>query len=79
MKRRVQSAATGELLPPPRDSDRDIWDDVLPDGFEGWEPGSPADPADVLAESRHLLGIGPRRVRYRPDGPDVSTVREALL
>lgn len=77
-ERRVQSAATGELLPPHQDSERDIWGDVLQDGFTGWdEPGRSADPAGVLEQSRHLLGIGTPRRRYH-DGPDVSELRQEM-
>jgi hypothetical protein len=33
---------------------------------------------DVREEVNHLLGIGARRVRYQPDRPDVSWLREEM-
>lgn len=35
-------------------------------------------PADVREEVNHLLGVGARRVRYQPDRPDVSWLREEM-
>jgi hypothetical protein len=73
----IMSAATGQMLPRRGSDQGGLWDDLLPGGdLGGWESGQPAD--QVLAESRALLGIGPRRVHYRPDGPDVSGLKAAI-
>lgn len=36
-------------------------------------------PADIREEVNHLLGVGVRRVHYRPpDRPDISGLRDGL-
>ena len=67
-----------ELLPrPPASRDGDLGMDALPT-IESLTIEPEHTPADVRDEMNFALGIGARRVRYRPDGPDVSDLREAM-
>ncbi len=61
----------------PGDGDPAVDEDSLP-SIEALTIEPERSPADVPAEVNHLLGIGARRVRHRPDGPDVSELRERM-
>lgn len=61
----------GPLLPQPQAPRDQTWDGLL-------STGPDLSPAEVIEDTRHLLGLGARGVRYGDGLPDVGDLRGKL-